>query len=70
VLGAEPLEGFEAPKARHGDVEDYHVGPVELDLLEDLAAVSRLATDLDIFFGFEEPTKALSYDSMIVGYEY
>jgi hypothetical protein len=37
-------------------------------LLEDLAAVACLATDVEVGLGFEQTAKPLSNDSMVIGY--
>ena len=70
VVGAQPLQGFEPTETRHGDVEHHYLRLVLLYLLEDLTAVTRLATDLEIVLRFEQTTKPLANDPVIIGDQY
>jgi len=70
VAGTKAFEGLEPAQARHGNVEHHHLWLVLRYLLENLAAVACLATDLQVVLGFEQTTKPFSNDSVVVGYQY
>ena len=66
---AEAKVAFESAQARHRNVQHDDLGPVLLDLLENLATVTRLTRNLEVRLGLEEPPQTLSDDAMVIGNE-
>ena len=70
VVGDDPAGRLEPVEAGHLDVHQHDVGPSQAREIDRVAAVDRLADDLQVGLRLEDRAESRTHERLIVGDQY